>query len=91
MEPNTQAATNVIQAIGFAAGALTTISFVPQVIRTWRCGREGLSIPMLFIFGGGVTLWLVYGVLTGSTPMVVANALTGAQVIAIAVLSRRRK
>ena len=37
----------MIQAVGFLAGALTTIAFIPQVARTWRTRSTGdLSLPM---------------------------------------------
>ena len=72
--------------IGFWAGILTTSSFAPQVIRTWRTGGEGLSWGMLALFGAGVGLWLVYGILRSSPPIVFANGLTELQIVFIIVL-----
>ncbi len=63
--------------IGLLAGSLTTMAFVPQVLRTWRQGRaEDFSLPMLLLFVAGVALWLTYGVLSGALPMILANAVT---------------
>jgi MtN3 and saliva related transmembrane protein len=74
------------EAIGFWAGTLTTVSFAPQVIRTWRSGGHGLSWSMLALFGAGVGMWLVYGYLRTSVPIMMANGLTLLQVLIIAAL-----
>ena len=67
----------MVEWIGLLAGFLTTIAFVPQVLRTWRKGRaEDFSLPMLLLFVAGVALWLAYGVLAGALPMILANAVT---------------
>ncbi len=65
------------EAVGLVAGALTTTAFVPQVIRTWRTRRAAdFSLPMLVLFVAGVALWLAYGVMIASRPVVVPNAIT---------------
>jgi len=67
----------LINVLGFLAGTLTTISFVPQVAKAWRTRSTGdLSLTMLVTFTSGVLLWLVYGVALGSTPVILANAVT---------------
>lgn len=73
-----------VEAIGFWAAVLTTLAFVPQVVRTWRLGGRELSWMMLALFGTGVGLWFVYGYLRQSGPIMMANGLTGLQVIVIA-------
>jgi MtN3 and saliva related transmembrane protein len=66
-----------VEWLGTLAGTLTTISFVPQLVTTWRArSGRGLSYSMLAIFDLGVTLWLVYGILTRSRPIIFANAVT---------------
>jgi len=77
------------EAIGFWAGILTTIAFAPQVIRTWRLGGDQLSWAMLALFGTGVALWFVYGYLRMSQPLMLANGLTGAQILIILALKVR--
>ena len=63
--------------IGALASVLTTISFVPQVWRVWKTrSARDLSLPMYLIFTTGVALWLVYGLLLGSWPIIVGNAIT---------------
>lgn len=66
-----------ITLLGLLAGTLTTISFVPQLLKTWRTkSAKDMSLPMLISFCSGVFLWLVYGLLLPSTPVVVANFIT---------------
>lgn len=63
--------------LGLAAGALTTIAFVPQVIKTWKTkSAEDLSLGMYSIFCTGVLLWLVYGLIKWDIPIIVANVIT---------------
>ncbi len=63
--------------LGLIAGTLTTIAFVPQVIKTWRTrsGRD-ISLGMFLLFSAGVALWLAYGIAIASRPVIIANALT---------------
>jgi MtN3 and saliva related transmembrane protein len=76
--------------LGFIAGALTTISFVPQVVHAFRSKRcDDLSWGMLLTFSGGVVLWLVYGIRLWAMPVIVANAVTLALLVAIMVLKMR--
>jgi MtN3 and saliva related transmembrane protein len=64
-------------AAGYLAAILTTISFVPQVLHTWRTRRaQGISLGMISLFSLGVALWLAYGLLLGAWPVVAANAIT---------------
>jgi MtN3 and saliva related transmembrane protein len=72
--------------IGLLAGALTTASFVPQVVRI-LVTREtrAISLTMYALFTTGVFLWLVYGVILGELPIVLANGL--AFVLAATVLA----
>lgn len=68
---------NANDTLGLIAGALTSISFLPQVIKTWRSkSARDLSLGMFGIFSAGVSLWLVYGILVNSIPVIAANALT---------------
>ena len=63
--------------IGYIAGTLTTASFIPQVIRSWKLREtRDISLAMLVLFAIGVVLWTVYGIWIGSLPIIVANAVT---------------
>jgi MtN3 and saliva related transmembrane protein len=68
---------NTVDTLGFCAGALTTASFLPQVTKSWSTrDLRGISLRMYSLFTVGVALWLVYGMLVGSRPIVVWNAVT---------------
>ena len=63
--------------IGFIAAILTTVAFVPQVIKSWRTrDLSGVSLTMYSLFTVGVALWLAYGVMLGNWPIIIANAIT---------------
>ncbi len=76
--------------IGTAAATLTTISFVPQAIKTFRTRDvSGISLGMYSLFATGVALWLVYGLMLGEAPIYVANAITLALALAVLVMKLR--
>ena len=79
---------NHIELIGYLAATLTTISFIPQVLHTWRLrSAHGISLGMYAIFTSGVALWLVYGLLLGAWPLIVAN--TATLVLALFILAMK--
>jgi MtN3 and saliva related transmembrane protein len=80
-----------VAVLGLLAGALTTLSFLPQVIRTvrLRSARE-LSWGWLLLFGTGITGWLTYGVLAGDLPITVTNLTTLALVGVLASVKARQ-
>jgi len=66
-----------LSTIGFAAGALTTLSFVPQLLKTLRTRQtRDVSGWWLACFIAGLLLWLSYGLLLPSRPIIVANLAT---------------
>jgi MtN3 and saliva related transmembrane protein len=67
----------LIDVLGFAAGVLTTIAFIPQVWHSWMTrDLSGISLRMYGFFTLGVALWLIYGIAVGSWPIAIANAVT---------------
>ncbi len=79
-----------VTAIGSVAAVCTTLSFIPQLVRTWRSRRAGdVSTLWLALFTGGITLWLIYGLLLPSMPIIVANAATLALIVCISALKFR--
>ncbi|MDD1682940.1 MAG: SemiSWEET transporter [Methanoregula sp.] len=63
--------------VGYIAGTLTTISFVPQVARAWKLKEtRDISLAMLLLFAAGILLWTIYGIWTGSLPIIAANVIT---------------
>lgn len=71
--------------LGFVAAVCTTASFVPQVWHILKTrDTRALSLMMYLLFTVGVVLWLVYGVMIGSVPVIVANSIT--LVLALVIL-----
>jgi len=69
--------TNLFTIIGLAAGTLTTIAFLPQVIKTWQSkSAKDISLGMFSTFCTGVFLWIVYGFKIGDLPILLANIIT---------------
>jgi len=67
----------IANCIGSAAATLTTISFIPQVWKVWRTKHAAdISMGMYILFTLGVALWLAYGILLESWPIIMANAFT---------------
>ena len=67
----------MVNVIGFAAATLTTLSFVPQLVKTWHSRSSGdLSLGMLVAFVAGILLWIVFGVATHAAPVIAANTAT---------------
>jgi MtN3 and saliva related transmembrane protein len=63
--------------IGYVAASMTTFSFVPQALHTFRTRDvSGISLGMYSVFTLGVALWLVYGFSLGAWPVIVANFIT---------------
>ena len=71
--------------IGFIAALLTTTSFLPQAIKTIRTkNTSGISLFMYSLFSLGTLMWLLFGIFTNNSPIIIANAVT--LVFAIIVL-----
>lgn len=68
---------SLLDLIGSAAAFLTTASFLPQAWLSFKTRDvSGVSLSMYGVFTVGVALWLAYGLLLGSWPMVIANSIT---------------
>lgn len=66
-----------IALLGAAAGLCTTLSFLPQLVRAWRTrSTRDISLPMFSLLVFGIFLWLVYGLLIGDMPLVIANGVS---------------
>lgn len=63
--------------IGLVAGLITTLGYVPQVIKGYRSGSmEDVSLYMPFVLMVGMSLWLVYGIVLGDIPIMLWNAIS---------------
>ena len=77
-----------IDAIGSVAAVLTTASFIPQAWHSFKTRDvSGISLSMYSVFTLGVALWLLYGVLLQSWPLMIANSIT--LVLAAAILGMK--
>ncbi len=66
-----------VNIVGFMAGALTTMAFVPQVIKIWKSkNTHDISMETFAIFSLGVAMWLLYGIQLGAVPIILANGIT---------------
>lgn len=66
-----------IEILGLIAGALTTLAYVPQVVKVWRSrSARDISLGMFLLMNIGIALWLVYGMLIGSPGLIAANVVT---------------
>lgn len=66
-----------ITILGLVAGVLTTIAFLPQMFQIWLTkSAKDVSFVMLIIFMSGLFLWLIYGIIIGALPIIIANGVT---------------
>jgi MtN3 and saliva related transmembrane protein len=82
--------TTTINFIGYCAATMTTVSFLPQLIRVvkLRTARD-ISLGMFLIFSAGTCFWLAYGLLSHSKPVWIANAVTLVLSLSILILKLR--
>jgi len=77
--------------IGFVAATLTTLSFYPQAYKIIKTrDTAGISLVMYSIINVGLILWLVYGLMIGDMPIILANAFTLLASLTILFLKIRR-
>ena len=63
--------------IGLLAGFITTLGYVPQVVKGYRSGRmDDVSIFMPVVLMAGMTLWLIYGIMLKDIPIMLWNAVS---------------
>jgi MtN3 and saliva related transmembrane protein len=76
--------------IGYAAATMTTISFLPQLIRVVRLrSARDISLIMFLVFSCGTFAWMVYGFLSHSRPVLIANIVTFLLSMSILILKLR--
>ncbi len=81
---------SAVEQLGFFAAFLTTTAFVPQLVRVVRLrSARDISLGTFLMFSVGVLLWFVYGILSGSKPVMVSNGLTLLLSVSILILKLR--
>ena len=62
--------------LGLAAGTITSITFLPQVIRIWKTRSvKDISFLMMLLLIFGTSLWLTYGLLLKDTAIIYTNVM----------------
>ncbi len=68
---------NYTDLFGFLAALLTTIAFLPQLLKTWKTkSADDVSLIMLILFITGLICWIIYGIKINSIPILIANVVT---------------
>ena len=63
--------------LGFLAAVCTTIAFIPQVVKVYKSKHtKDISLGMFSLLNLGIVLWICYGLMINSYPVVIANAIT---------------
>tara|TARA_R110000796_G_scaffold77584_1_gene173075 strand:+ start:13751 stop:14029 length:279 start_codon:yes stop_codon:yes gene_type:complete len=65
---------DIYESMGLLGAILSSLTFLPQVIRTWKIkSAEDLSMGMLVIVFCSTIVWLVYGFALWLIPVIIAN------------------
>ena len=79
-----------IEYIGFIAGFCTTIAFIPQLINIIKTrSTKDISLLMYIIFCTGLVLWIIYGYLNHSYPIITSNTIT--LLLAVIIITMKLK
>lgn len=83
---------NSLTWLGLLAGTLTTISFFPQVLKTWKTrSTKDISLEMFLLFCSGLLLWIIYGISVKNIPVIMTNIATFVLAFPILVLKLKYK
>jgi MtN3 and saliva related transmembrane protein len=68
---------SLVPLVGFGAGTLCTLAYLPQALHSFRTKSVGdISLLMLVSLNVGLLLWVAYGFLIHSLPIILPNAVT---------------
>ena len=84
----------MLETIGFAAGVLGIIAWIPQVKTIWiEKKHEGVSLPTFAVVALALSLWMTYGIIDGSPAIIYSNAAALIMILSvfIGVVRLRRK
>ncbi len=66
----------ILEILGLSAGTITSITFLPQVIRIWKTkSAKDLSLSMLGLLILGVAMWLIYGIIARDIAIIYTNSM----------------
>ncbi len=76
--------------VGLAAGFLTTVAFVPQLLKIWKArSARDVSLPAFTTLSLGLAGWLAFGILKQDFPIILWNAVTLALAVVILAMKVR--
>jgi len=76
-----------VEIVGFAAGILTSGSLIPQVVKSWKTkSTKDVSLGWVVVLTIGAFLWVIYGSLIGSLPVIFTNVVTFIFIFIILIL-----
>jgi len=63
-----------VDILGYSAGAITSLTFLPQVIKTWKDkSARDISLLMFVIAAVNEVMWIIYGVLIDNWVIILTN------------------
>jgi len=66
---------NATEILGYTAGTISSLTFLPQVIKTWKSKSAGDISLLMFLFAtASVIIWLIYGILKENGAIIYTNA-----------------
>jgi MtN3 and saliva related transmembrane protein len=67
---------NGVDILGYAAGAITSLTFLPQVVKTWKDkSAKDISLMMFIIAAINEIMWIIYGTLLDNWVIILTNAI----------------
>ena len=74
----------MLEIIGFTAGFLGIVAWVPQVKTVWiEKKHEGVSLPTFAVVALALALWMTYGIIDGSPSIIFSNAAALLMILAV--------
>ena len=63
-----------VDILGYSAGAITSLTFLPQVIKTWKVkSAKDISLLMFVIAAVNEVMWIIYGALLDNWVIILTN------------------
>ncbi len=81
-----------VDILGYAAGAITTLTFLPQVIKTWKMkSARDVSLLMFIIAAINEVMWIAYGAMLSPTNwvIIITNSIVLAMSLTMIILKLR--
>ena len=78
---------NLIEIVGFIAGSLVSLSFLPQIIKSWKSkSTKDIAISLTIINISGQILWIVYGIGISSISLIIMSIITFSMTSSLLIL-----